>query len=145
MIIGIGAFLLIGIITILAISTEGKMANTHGLIRTIYLYLFALVGLFFFIFGLVNGIGATMNRYIWPQQFVQYDYATPVGVNGETKPVSGTTTLTVEKQKEQFNTQQDNEFRRRMTESIPAILIGWFLWWFHWGWIKRDSKHIVNE
>ncbi|MFA5009971.1 MAG: hypothetical protein WC553_01900 [Patescibacteria group bacterium] len=119
------------------------MANAHGLIRTIYLYLFALVGLFFFIFGVVNGIGATMNRYVWPQQFVQYDYnRMSSDIEGSDKSV---TALTLEQQKEQFTIQQDNEFRRRATESIPAVVIGWLLWWFHWNWIKRDSLSRGHE
>jgi len=114
------------------------MATAHGLIRTIYLYLFALVGLFFFIFGIVNGIGATLNRYAWPQQFVQYDYTKPMSeIVDKTGAV---VTPTLEQQKEQFVISQNNEFRRRMTESLPAIVIGWLLWWFHWNWIKRDQK-----
>jgi len=112
------------------------MSQSHSLIRTIYLYLFALVGLFVFVFGLVNGIGAALNRYVWPQEFVQYDYR-----ELEAIPEKATENmLTVEQQREQFLKQQNNEFKRRINQSIPGIVVGWFLWWFHWNWIKRDKK-----
>ena len=135
----IGAFLLVVIFAISAVNAGGTMTHTHGLIRTIYLYLFALVGLFAITFGFINGLGATLNRYVWPQEFVQYDYRTPAEA-----VKTGEKVLTIEQQKEQFVTQQNNEFRRRVTESIPGILIGWLLWWFHWGWIKRDQHKLIN-
>ncbi len=107
------------------------------LIRTIYLYLFALVGLFVFIFSLINLAGAVLDRYIWPQEFVQYDYRTPT--LDETK-VAKEQILTVEQQKEQFIKQQNNDFKRRVNQAAPGVVVGWLLWWFHWGWIKRDRK-----
>lgn len=131
---------LVLVFIISAIILGSSMTNTHGLIRTIYLYLFALVGLFVLVFSSVNFISGALNRYVWPQEFVQYDYRKPTPALEK----NGEVVLTLEQQKEQFVVQQDNEFKRRSTESIPGIVIGWVLWWFHWGWIKRDRSHIVN-
>lgn len=103
------------------------------IIRTIYLYLFALVGLFLFIFSTVNLAGAVLDRYVWPQEFVRYDYQVPVAEKQSA-------TLTLEEQKEEFAKQQSNEFKRRVNQSAPGVIVGWLLWWFHWGWIKRDRK-----
>lgn len=119
------------------------MSSSHGIIRTIYLYLFALVGLFLFVFSTVNFIGALLDRYVWPQEFVQYDYRTP----GETKCISSTTAPcisenvpTIEKQKEQFIQQQNNDLKRRTNQAAPGVVVGYLLWLFHWNWIKRDKK-----
>lgn len=109
------------------------MAQNHGIIRTIYLYLFALVGLFVFIFGAVSGVSATLDRYVFPQDYVSYD----------TKPVlpaEGTAVLTEEEQKQNFEKQQDNDFRRRMNSAIPSVVIGYLLWAFHWKEIKKDRE-----
>jgi hypothetical protein len=109
------------------------MAQSHGIIRTIYLYLFALVGLFVFVFGAVNGVSATLDRYVFPQDFVNYEVR-PV------TPDEKNPTLTEEEQKQNFERQQDNDFRRRMNGAIPSIIIGYLLWAFHWREIKKDRE-----
>ncbi len=117
------------------------MNHSHGMIRTIYLYLFALVGLFLFVFSTVNLISGALDRYVWPQQFVQYDYRQP----GVTKCIGSVPCIpenvpTVAQQKEQFTQQQNNDLKRRVNQAAPGVVVGWFLWWFHWTWIKRDRK-----
>lgn len=115
--------------------------NSHGWIRVVYLYFFALAGLITFVIGLVNLSGAVLDRYVWPPEFVQYDYAKPASASpcvGEDCMCAGATT--VEQQKVQFNKQQANQFRSRVNNGLPAVVIGWFLWLFHWTWIKRDKK-----
>lgn len=110
------------------------MGQSHGIIRTIYLYLFALVGLFVFVFGAINTVNAVLDRYVWPQEFVSYEV--PVSVDGQTKPVQ----TSEEEQKANFEKQQANNFKSRMNGAVPSIIIGWLLWWFHWGWIKKDHQ-----
>lgn len=115
------------------------MSRSHGLIRTIYLYIFALVGLFLFVFSTVNLISGALDRYVWPQEFISYDYRQPAllkctEINCDIK------TPTLEQQKEQFTGHQNNNFKRKMNQAIPGVVIGWLLWWFHWSWIKRDRK-----
>jgi hypothetical protein len=117
------------------------MSSSHGIIRTIYLYLFALVGLFLFVFSTVNFIGALLDRYVWPQEFVQYDYREA----GMTKCIGVTPCVpenvqTIEQQKEQFIQQQNNELKRRTNQAAPGVVVGYLLWLFHWNWIKRDKK-----
>jgi len=120
------------------------MATNHGIIRTIYLYLFALVGLFVFIFGAISGINAVLDRYVWPQSFVDYSVSQPIAVDGVTKPLPAPTgedkAKNLADQKDNFEKQQANNFKSRMNGAIPSILIGWLLWWFHWGWIKKDHE-----
>lgn len=113
--------------------------NEHSLIRTIYLYLFSLVGLFFLVFGLVNFTSAALNRYVWPQEFSRTNYSMPM-IEGKTEPA-----ITLEEQKADFLVQQNNEFKRGVTSSIPAVVVGWLLWWFHWGWIKRDRRKLIER
>ena len=109
------------------------MAEKHGIIRVIYLYLFALVGLFIFVFSTVNGVGAVLDRYVFPQEFVDYD-SRPVLPEGEAKVDQPT----LEERQENFKKQQDNDFRRRMNTAVPGALIGYALWAFHWKEIRKD-------
>lgn len=106
----------------------------HGIIRIIYLYLFALVGLFIFVFSSVNLIGATLDRFVFPQEYVEYDYARPVTKEGEPE----VKVLTEEEKRANFHKQQANDFKRRVNQSVPGVLIGFFLWRFHWSWIIKD-------
>ncbi len=119
------------------------MAEKHGIIRVIYLYLFALVGLFIFIFSAVSGIGAVLDRYVFPQEFVDYNVVQPMAVDAPTKPVIPTTeekTKNLEEQKQNFEKQQNNDFRRRVNQAVPGIIIGYLLWSFHWKWIRKDRE-----
>lgn len=107
-------------------------SSNHGIIRIIYLYLFALVGLFLLVFSSVSMIGAVSDRYVFPQAFVEYK---PVTVEGE-KPAA---VEPVETQRQNFEKQQDNDFRRRANQAMPGIIIGWLLWRFHWNQIQKDK------
>jgi len=122
------------------------MSTSHGIIRTIYLYLFALVGLFLFVFSTVNFIGAVLDRYVWPQEFVQYDYRTP-GMTKcvSTAPCTPENVPTIAQQKEQFIQQQNNDLKRRTNQAAPGVVVGWLLWLSHWNWIKRDRKENQNN
>ncbi len=123
---------------------DTDMKNNHGIIRTIYLYLFALVGLFIFVFSTVNLIGAVLDRFVFPQEFVDYELGgKPIPVPGvETRPeiVTPDTTTTVEERKANFEKQTQNSFKNRVNSSLPGVLIGFLLWTFHWRWIKKDHE-----
>lgn len=119
------------------------MAEKHGIIRVIYLYLFALVGLFIFIFSTVNFVGAVLDRYVFPQEFVDYRSNEPMPLEGITKPVISTDeekTQNLEEQKTNFEKQQRNDFKRRVNQAVPGVIIGYLLWSFHWKWIRKDRE-----
>ena len=108
------------------------MAQNHGIVRTIYLYLFALVGLFLFVFSTVSLVSTTLNRYVFPTEYVRYDIAKPV--DGEENVISE------EEQEANFIKQQDNDFKRGVNGSVPGVIIGYLLWMFHWKVITKDHK-----
>lgn len=108
-------------------------SSNHGIVRIIYLYLFALVGLFVFIFGAVNGVSAVLDRYVWPQEFVSYQTPEPTS-DKKTKDL-------VVDELHNFEKQQKNDFKRRMNSAIPSVIIGYLLWRFHWREIKRDREN----
>lgn len=112
----------------------------HGIIRTIYLYLFALVGLFILVFSTVGFIGALLDRYIFQQEFVDYEISKPIPTS-ETRPeITPEATVSVEERRENFEKQQQNDFKRRVNSSIPGVVVGYLLWTFHWRWIKKDKE-----
>jgi hypothetical protein len=120
------------------------MTERHGIIRVIYLYLFALVGLFIFVFSSVSGIGAVLDRYVFPQEFVDYTVTPPVPMGEVAKPIAqpstGDSAKNLEEQKKNFEKQQSNDFRRRVNQAVPGIVVGYFLWMFHWKQIKKDRE-----
>lgn len=113
------------------------MSEKHGIIRVIYLYLFALVGLFIFIFSTVNTVGAVLDRYVFPQEYVEVDYARPYMSEPS---VEKEKELSLEERQASFEKSQDNDFRRRVNSSVPGVIIGYLLWSFHWKWIRKDRE-----
>ncbi len=112
------------------------MSENHGIVRTIYLYLFALVGLFIFVFSAVNGVGAVLDRYVFPQEFVDYE-SRPVLAPEDSSKLE---LPSLEEREDNFAKQQDNDFRRRMNSAVPGALIGYGLWVFHWREIRKDRS-----
>jgi hypothetical protein len=109
-----------------------------SIIRTIYLYLFALVGLFILTFSAVTFVGGVMSRYVLPEEYIDYETPAPVGVSPDGKPILSQ--LTPDQKKAQFATQQNNNLKNKISQSVAGVLIGFPLWWFHWGWIQKDRR-----
>ena len=113
------------------------MSERHGIIRVIYLYLFALVGLFILVFNVVGGVGAVLDRFVFPQEYVEYDYARPYMSEPESKP-EAVAELTEEEKRANFDKSQHNDFKRRMNSAVPGVIVGYVLWAFHWREIRKD-------
>ncbi len=117
--------------------------NKYPLIRKIYLYLFALIGLVLITIGCVRLVGLALKTYIFTKADVYYEYpmARPVKV----APVEGDKTEeiqqpTKEEVEEYQNKQQTANRQREAAESLAFIIVGLPLYLYHWNMIKKDKK-----
>ncbi|MBU3942581.1 hypothetical protein KKA24_01205 [Patescibacteria group bacterium] len=109
-----------------------------SIIRTIYLYIFALVGLILVIVGGVRFLDMGLKMFVFTQadQMYNYDYRVePLPkeiVDGETQ-----------RNCPELISQADyiNSSRQREASiSLSLILVGLPLYWYHWSIIKRESR-----
>lgn len=89
-------------------------------------------------FSTVNFVGAVLDRYAFPPEYVEYDYARPYMAEPNTEAVKE---LTEEERRENFDKSQNNDFKRRVNSSFPGVIIGYLLWSFHWKWIQKDRQN----
>lgn len=117
------------------------------LIRTIYLYLFSIVGLVLVVIGLVKLIDLGLKSYIFTsaEQYIRYpEY-------GMVKPVSApgmeTTELTEEEMAEYRAAQEEAERLQRQStrartasNAIALLIVGVPLFLYHWKNIQEDKR-----
>ncbi len=116
------------------------MANKITWIRTIYLYLFSLVGLVLVIIAGVRFIDMGLKAWVFTEadNYVSYDYARPAPVAGE-KPVVEPS----KEEKEAIQKKQTNQQRQRdASNSLAMIIVGLPLYLYHW---RMASKRKDEE
>ncbi len=117
--------------------------NKYPLIRKIYLYLFALIGLVLITIGCVRLVGLALKTYIFTKADVYYEYpmARPVKIApAESDKTEEIQQPTKEEVEEYQNKQQTANRQREAAESLAFIIVGLPLYLYHWQVIKRDKK-----
>lgn len=128
--------------------------KTSFIIRNIYLYLVAIIGLVTFIVGAVGIIDNVLQNYVFQvNDYVRYDAY--IWGSPELAPCSASytdandkiitrTTSEINTCKENITKQQErdhqNSIGRQFSSSISAIVIGLPLWLFHWMIIQNEDK-----
>jgi len=126
-------------------------------IRNVYLYLVAMIGLITFIFGSVGIINNILQRYVF--QVDQMNIYTPVAYPGfkdqcsspypdpadpQGKLTLNPTTQEIadcrKAQDEQNKRANDSNYGRDLSISLAQIGIGLPIWLFHWGIIQKEYK-----
>lgn len=111
------------------------MANP--LIRKIYLYLFALVGLFMITVGSARLVNLALKVYVFQEADRYYEYPVPRTVDEK----AGEIQQPDPKELEEFNKRQTRSQRQReLAESLAWIIVGLPLWLYHWTVIKRERE-----
>ncbi|MDO8577507.1 MAG: hypothetical protein Q7R55_01410 [Candidatus Wildermuthbacteria bacterium] len=111
------------------------MANP--LIRKIYLYLFALVGLIMITVGSARLVGLGLRIYVFPDADRYYEYPVPRAVDLK----EGETPQPDQKELAEFQKKQTHSQRQReLSESLAWIIVGLPLWLYHWSVIKREKE-----
>ncbi|MEK7593134.1 MAG: hypothetical protein AAB464_00225 [Patescibacteria group bacterium] len=122
--------------------------NKYPLIRKIYLYLFALIGLVLITIGCVRLVGLGLKTYIFTKADVYYEYpmARPVknppagGAPVEGEKAEELQQPTKEEIEEYQNEQRTSNRQREAAESLAFIIVGLPLYLYHWKVIKKDKK-----
>lgn len=117
--------------------------NKYPLIRKIYLYLFALIGLVLIIIGCVRLVGLALKTYIFTKADIYYEYPAPRPLKiapieeGKTEEFQQPSKEEIE---EYQNKQQASNRQREAAESLAFIIVGLPLYLYHWSLIKKDKK-----
>lgn len=120
--------------------------NNYPLIRKIYLYLFALIGLVLVTIGCVRLVGLGLKTYIFTKADMYYEY--PMMRPVKVAPVSEVPMEKVEEitqpSKEEIeeyqNKQRASNRQREAAESLAFIIVGLPLYLYHWQVIKKDKS-----
>ena len=130
-------------------------------IRNVYLYLVALIGLITFIIGSVCIINGVLQHYVFNVDSSGYsqpvypgyqdqcsqtypDKNDPTGKNliyPTTQQIADCRVV----QAEQDKKMNDSNFFRDLSTAIAQIVIGLPIWLFHWGIIQKDYRRREDE
>lgn len=121
------------------------------IIRNIYLYLVAMIGLVVFLFGVVGMANNVLKNYVFNVN--DYYWVDPFGGGPCEQPTvkvpeTGETqertpeeiALCEERLQEQNERNRRNEVGRELSINIAQIVVGLPVWLFHWGIIQREYR-----
>lgn len=114
------------------------------LIRTIYLYLFSLVGLVIVVIGLVQLVDLGLKAYIFTKAdvIITYPQAPMIkSVTGEPTTLSSEELSAYNRsQEEAQQKQKESERARTASNSLALLIVGVPLFLYHWKMIQRDKQ-----
>lgn len=110
-----------------------------SIIRTIYLYIFTLVGLILAVVGGVRFLDMGLKMFVFTQaeQRYEYDYREPKPIINEDGAKEVDCNCPELISNEDYVTQSRH---RNASESLALILVGIPLYLYHWNIIKKESK-----
>ncbi len=135
--------------------------NKHSIIRTIYLYLFTLVGLALLIIGTVKFIDMGLKTFVFtkaeePEAVQQRYYSDPVNIYAfKLENLQDDEELTQEErqtlkefladykelqEKEEKIDYLASKRQREASNNLAMIIVGLPLYLYHWRIIKRETK-----
>ena len=118
-------------------------------IRTIYLYLFSLVGLVLVVIGLVNLVDLGLKTYLFTNAdqmipYPQYPAAAKPASSSTSdqnqQPTPEELAQYEEKQAEAQRAQQESQKAQTASNAIAMILVGAPLFLYHWKTIQKDKR-----
>lgn len=119
------------------------------LIRTIYLYLFSLVGLVIVVIGLVNLVDLGLKAFVFksadqPINYPSYPYPAKVmAPDGEGSAMTPEEEAKYKaEQMEAEKRQRQSERERSASQALAMIIIGVPLFTYHWKIIQKDKNKV---
>lgn len=133
----------------------------HSFIRTIYLYLFALLGLIFLVIGAIRFIDMGLKVYVFTEAEKDQRYEktmfTPCSIEIErivesqdNQELTEEEKIALKKWLAEYNEQQEIDYvkvnrHRDAATNLSFILVGLPLYLYHWHVIKKDIKERKEE
>lgn len=100
------------------------MALQSSFIRTLYLYIFASVGLVILVVGSVQLINLGFRTFVFTEADSYYSYPRVPALEGEKE-------INPEAMAEYQEKEQKSRAHRDLSQSLALILVGLPLFWFH--------------
>ncbi len=136
------------------------MLEKHTLVRTIYLYLFTIIGLALLTIGMVRFIDMGLKMYVFtkaddPEALQQrYYYPTPISLEKlegyqESEELTADEKETLKSFLTNYKEWEEKEAKidylassrqRQASSNLAMILVGLPLYLYHWRIIKRETK-----
>lgn len=113
------------------------------LIRTIYLYLFSLIGLILITTGLVRLVDLGLKTYVFKNadQVLMYPSYPSVKMPSETNAPSAEDQAKLERDQLGFQKKQRQSDRERTAaNSLAMIIVGLPLFIYHWKTVQKDKN-----
>lgn len=131
------------------------MSTLNTTFKNVYLYIVSIVGLVTVVVGTVSFLNLGITRLLgvttpqWstsPEVTCQDRYAgnypsIPMDANGalSRQPTEEEVTACIEKQTKQQQDQYENETKRTLAWSLAAMLVGFPIWLYHWGIVRKQK------
>ncbi|MEX1014516.1 MAG: hypothetical protein WDZ80_05135 [Candidatus Paceibacterota bacterium] len=109
------------------------------LIRSIYLYLFSLVGLVLLIIGSVRLVNLGLKAYVFTEADIYYSYPSPerIPVTEDGEEIKQPTKEEIAEHEEK---QRTSNRQRDAAQALAFLIIGAPLYIVHWRLIKKDKS-----
>ncbi len=134
--------------------------DKHSLIRTIYLYAFALLGLIFLCISGIRFLDMGLKAFVFTQadDRMKMDYARPVmpysyekikGLEAEEVSLTDEDTAQIRQIIQEYENWEESSKEvdpitsnrhRDASSSLAMLLVGLPLYFYHWGVIKRETR-----
>ena len=129
-------------------------------IRNVYLYLVAMIGLIVFIFGAVGIINNIFQNYVFKVDYDNYtepyplkggtcsmQYPDPTDKEGKRliSPTPQEMEECVKRMDQQKVQNRTNRIGMEFSISIAQIVVGLPIWLFHWGIIQKEYRRKEDE
>lgn len=134
--------------------------DKHSLIRTIYLYAFALLGLIFLSISGIRFLDMGLKAFVFTQadERMKMDYARPImpysyekikGLEAEEVSLTNEDTAQIRQIIQEYENWEErskevdpitSNRHRDASSSLAMILVGLPLYFYHWSVIKRETK-----
>lgn len=142
-----------------ALAKKGKSIK---IIRHVYLYLVAMIGLITFVMGSVSIINTGLQRYVFQVDQLEVSYAPvypgsydqcsasyPSPKNPTDKNLVAPTDKQIsdcrKAQEEERKRSNEAQFGRQISLALAQIAIGLPIWLFHWRVIQQDNRKKEND
>ncbi len=119
------------------------------IIRNVYLYLVAMIGLIVFVVGTVGLVNNVLENYVFQVDEDRY-YAVPLdggvcskyyvrpGSDEQMERTDEEIAECEQQVEEQNRKNRENNIKRELASSISSIVVGLPLWLLHWGIIQTE-------
>ena len=142
------------------------MSNSKSLIRTIYLYLFSLVGLFIVVFGSIGLIKLALTTWVFPKADYYPRVSKPLMITetqnkaliqglekcenscdlsqADKKALSSWLSDYQEWKSEQIDPKQEisRRHQRQAAQDVAMLIVGLPLFLYHWALIKKSVRKV---